>query len=490
MIRHRHRNFLFLLVCGFLLFAAVPIRAAAPLGDLTGPWVLFADDHAVAEKEKVTRTYHAFEKYAGNPLLTADQPWEGDTVYVYGTVLPAETGGGYRMWYHAWADREYRMLYATSADGLHWEKPDLGLVEYEGSTKNNILFRHTHENHSPQVLFTPWDPDPARRYKFIYYEYGRTPPDFTVSGYYGMASPDGIHWTDVNGGKPILEDHGDVGNFNWDPHTKRYVGWPKKFDEVRGFRRRSLGFSATTDFEHWPESKLVLVPDEFDDRWVTADSPEDAHTDFYGMSAFAYESMYIGFLWVFPITDGKKDGPIFVELATSHDGERWTRQEEPRTPILPLGAEGTWDDGMIFTPNHPLVEDGAITLYYGGFDVTHGVRGGHAAIGRATLRKDGFASLNAGAEEGTVTTKPLKDATGTLSVNYRARGGWLMAEILDENGVVVQGYSRDECTPLTGDSVAASLAWGGRNQLPDTDGPLHIRFILRDASLYSFKVSQ
>lgn len=459
-------------------------------GDLTGPWKLFADDRHVAEREHVTRTYHAFEKHPDNPLLLADQPWEGSTVYLYGTVLPEESGKGYRMWYHAWAEGEYRMLYATSTDGLQWEKPALGQVDYQDSKANNILFHHTKENHSPQVLYTPWDPDPARRYKFIYYEYGRTPPQFTVSGYRGLTSPDGIHWTDVKDTQPILVDYGDVGNFNWDALQNRYVGWPKKFDEVRGYRRRSVGFSATTDFENWPESKLVLVPDEYDDRWVTAESAEGAHTDFYGLSAFAYESMYLGFLWVFPITNGKNDGPIFVELVTSHDGEHWTRQEAPRTPILPLGPEGAWDDGMVFTPNHPLVEGDTIKLYYGGFDVTHGAQGGNAAIGLATLRKDGFASLDAHSEEGAITTTPIDGPGGVLSVNYRAKGGWLKAEVLDAKGDVVPGYERDACTPLTGDEVIAKVSWGDRKELPETGGPLQVRFTLRNAALYSFKTDE
>ncbi len=483
------RTVLLLPICFAFLALTPSAFSAEHLGDLTGPWKLFVDDHFVANKENVNRVYHDFEKHQDNPLLSADKPWEGSTAYIYGTVLPSEDGDGYRMWYHSWANREYRMLYATSQDGLHWDKPELGLVDYEGSTKNNILFRHTHENHSPQVIHTPWEKDPAQRYKFIYYEYGRTPPDFTTSGYYGMTSPDGIHWKNAKHMTPLFTDHGDVGNFVWDSLQKRYIAWPKKFDEVRGFRRRSLGFTETTDFENWPATKLVLVPDEFDDRWVTAESAENAHTDFYGMSGFAYESMYIGFLWVFPITNGKNDGPIFVELVTSHDGEHWARQEKPRPPILPLGAEGTWDDGMVFTPNHPLVEDGVIKLYYGGFDITHSAGSGNSAIGLATLRKDGFASLDAGAEEGSITTKPIPGATGKLVVNYAAPTGSLIAEILDESGTVLPGYSRDECTPLTGDSLAATISWGRRDQLPKTDTPIHIRFILHDTALYSFQIN-
>lgn len=459
------------------------------LADLTGPWILFVDDHAVAQKENVQRVYHAFTKCDQNPIMAADKPWEGSTSYLYGTVLPAENGDGYRMWYHSWAQNTYRMLYATSQDGLKWEKPALELVAYNGSRQNNILFQRTHENHSPQVIHTPWETDPAKRYKFVYYEYGRTPTRFTTSGYFGLTSPDGIHWVDAKQGQALLRDHGDVGNFGWDPLRRRYFGTPKIFDVIRGYRRRCIGFSQTSDFENWPATKLALAPDEFDDRWVTSDSHNDAHTDFYGMSGFAYESMYIGFLWVFPIIDGKNDGPIFVELVTSHDGEHWTRQEKPRPPILPLGRAGSWDGGMVFTPNHPLVEDELIKLYYGGFDVTHGSGGGNAAIGLATLRKDGFASLDAGPQEGTVTTKPFTSESGTLTVNYQADTGSLRAEILRDDGSVVPGYSRKDCSVLTGDEIEGKVNWGTVDQLPKTDEPIQIRIILRNAAVFSYRIT-
>jgi len=464
------------------------VQDTAQLGDLTGPWLLFVDDHFIDSRENITRSYHAFEKHPANPLMPADKPWEGNIVYLYGSVLPTEDGEGYRMWYHCWADNEYRMLYATSPDGIHWEKPELGLVEYKGSKQNNILFRHTCENHNPQVIYTPWETDPMRRYKLIYFEYGRTPPKYTITGYRGMISPDGVHWQEVKDTPILLDSPGDVGNFVWDPHTEHYIGWPKKFADVRGFHRRCVGFSATKDFETWPASELVLTPDEFDDRWVNSESVEGAHTDFYGLCGFAYESMYIGFLWMFPITDGKNDGPIFVELVTSHDGVHWARQEEPRPPMLPLGPEGAWDDGMLFTPNHPLVEQGLIKLYYGGFDSTHGKDGGNAAVGLATLRKDGFASLDAGEEEGTVTTKPLAGATDSLAVNYRAENGWLKVELLDEQGKVLPGYGREDCVALKSDSVNAPVSWRGTSKLPKPGKPLRIRFILCNAELYSFNV--
>jgi hypothetical protein len=470
---------------GFAILAVARVTPAEParqLGDLSGPWQLFVDDYLVAEKTHVVRTYHPFQKRAGNPVLVADKPWEGTMAYLYGTVLPREDGPGYRMWYHSWAEGEYRKLYAVSADGLKWEKPDLGIVTYKGSTKNNLLFRRTHEDHTPQVIHTPWEADPQRRYKLINYDYGRTPPKNTVSGYYGALSPDGIHWTDVPQ-NPVLRDPGDVGCFVWDQHTKRYLGYPKKFTDVRGFRRRCVGFSETTTFESWPESRMVLIPDEYDDRWV---SKPGQHTDFYGLSGFAYESMYIGFLWIFRITDGNNDGPIFVELVSSHDGVDWIREEEPRTPILPLGPTGSWDGGMVFTPNHPLVESDTIKLYYGGINVTHGAGKEAGAIGLATLRKDGFASLDAGGAAGTITTKRLLGAAGPLRVNYKAAGGSLKVEVLDENGKALPGFSRDDCEPLNGDSVDQVVRWKGSSEVPRQTGPVRFRFVLQNAAIYSF----
>src|SRR5580765_6440715 len=104
------------------LISAQAIAQAKSLGDLTGPWQLMVDDSLIAGKVDVVRTYHPFQKNAGNPLLVADKPWEGSLAYLYGTILPNETGGGYRMWYHSY-NGEYHILYATSADGLSWVKP-------------------------------------------------------------------------------------------------------------------------------------------------------------------------------------------------------------------------------------------------------------------------------------------------------------------------------------------------------------------------------
>ena len=466
-------------------------RAAASVDDLTGPWQLLVDDYPVLSMTNLVRTYHPFQKYAGNPVLVAEFPWE-DLVYLYGTVLPNETRTGYRMWYHTLrpddANNDGSLeLYATSTDGIHWTKPILNLRSWHGSTSNNMYFTRATAGGITSVMQTPGDPDPAQLYKFMNYDSG---------GFCGAWSADGIHVTDAPN-NPVFTGGSDVGQFSWDPHSQLYRGYVKNsWYDWNGLRRRAVALTTTTNIASWPRESLILWPDAFDDRWIIPGSVQRTH--FYGLSAFPYESMYIGFLWIFRATEldgempGYLIGPCFVELVSSHDGVRWTRQEGDRTPILPLGPAGSWDDGMVFTARAPIVEGDTIKLWYGGFDQVHGMslKITTGSIGLATLRKDGFASLDAGATTGSILTKPLTGASGALQVNYRAVGGSLRVEVLDENYGVIPGYVQADCVALTGDGVTQTVTWATHATLPAGASTLHLRFLLQNASLYSFMAGQ
>jgi hypothetical protein len=280
--------------------------------------------------------------------------------------------------------------------------------------------------------------------------------------------------------------------------------------ETGGLRRRSVGLTTTTDFALWPTTtpEVVLEPDEIDDAWASAAGldPALARTHFYGVSVFPYESLFVGLLWIFRSQDppgcthdcepytGYIFGKIHVELATSRDGASWTRAEgdaqSGRPALLELGADGAWDSMMLFTANHPLLEGDELRLWYGGCDEDHGrvgADGGRGSVGLATLRKDGFCSLDAEASEGTVTTKPLAGLGGSLEVNYRAAsGGSLRVELQDADGVAIAGYGADDCTPLTGDDTAATVRWGAATTLPASPCEIRLAFVLQNASLYSF----
>jgi hypothetical protein len=180
------------------------------------------------------------------------------------------------------------------------------------------------------------------------------------------------------------------------------------------------------------------------------------------------------------------DERIWPELVHSPDGVRWSRVPSPRRAVLPLGGDGSWDDGMIFTANQPVARDGQIYLYYGGFDGPHNAKNAHAGVGLATMRRDGFASLTAGVEEAAITTAPLQGASGELLVNVDLQGGELRAELLDAAGVALPGYEKRNAAPVRCNHTSQALRWNGKSALPATD--FRVRFWLRRGALYSFYV--
>ena len=96
---------------------------------------LLLDDRLIARSESLTRTIHRPEMYEGNPVLTYDRPWEYECILLWGTVLFDDEEGLYKMWYQTWGKLaptriSTQVCYATSKDGLAWDKPELGLLYF------------------------------------------------------------------------------------------------------------------------------------------------------------------------------------------------------------------------------------------------------------------------------------------------------------------------------------------------------------------------
>ena len=139
------------------------------------------------------------------------------------------------------------------------------------------------------------------------------------------------------------------------------------------------------------------------------------------------------------------DGTIDTSLATSRDGIEWERVLDRQT-FLSLGKEGGWEDGMVRIAQNFIVVGDEIYLYYGGVQGAHMDRKFAAAerrhqpmLGLATLRRDGFVSVEAGDEEGFLLTQPLVIAGNELHLNAECRGG-LRVEVTDDAGVPLEGY--------------------------------------------------
>lgn len=498
-----------LIAFGMMALAAVAVSSAAAdsqapviaLGDLP---LLFVDDSGIAKRESVVRTIHAAKTHDA-PVIQADRKWEGDRVYIYGAVLRDEKSGEFRMWYNTAPVREGGpdragkvpglrrngadlVLYATSKDGLKWTKPSLGQYAYDGDANNNIVF----DVHSPSVIFDAREKDPAKRYKML----GAEKPGNYVAAY----SADGLKWTNYPK-NPVLQ-HSDTITFTQDPRTGAYMAYHKRPATVRGFPRRVVWLSTSTDMQDWSEPQLVFGADEIDDRWVT-NAVE--RTEVYNMSVFPHASGFLGLPTIFrvirqlersQVAPGQSplDGPIDVELATSLDGRKWERTSR-RTIVIPRGAPGTFDGGALLgVASNPVNTKDETWVYYTALTTGHGAPIGpkKISIGRADWRRNGFASLDAGPDGGRVETRPLRFASPTLTVNADASRGRVRVALLEEDGRPIAGYTLDDSTPLTANATQFAAVWrgqSGQKGVP-TDRPVRVVIEMTSARLYSLEGSQ
>ena len=444
---------------------------------------IFVDDLMISRREGVVRKVHSCRKLA-QPVLAAEADWEVGAddrrLYVYGTVLRDPERGGFCMWYMRFPNR---VLYATSDDGIHWERPNLGLVDFQGTKENNILPIRLH---SPSVVVDPDDPDAERRYKML--GYGEV--DGT-RGYCVAHSPDGLRW-ELDDGNPVLEG-GDTCTLSRDPQTGEFLAFHKLTREYRGRRRRLVYLATSGDMLNWSEPRLAMAPDEIDDEQVRAEG--GIASEFYNMSSFPYGGQWLGLVTHFryagkPEESGPgqsgDDGPIDVQLVHSRDGRTWSRCED-RSPVIPNGPHG-YDAGCILgVANSPIVVDDEMWIYYSAITTTHGgyLPKKEISIARAAWRLDGWVSLDAGPEGGMVETVALNPAGTGLSVNADAARGKLRVELLDEEGVVLPGYGVEACEPLREDGVRQALRWKEREELPPAR-PIRLRFLLENARLFSW----
>jgi len=292
---------------------------------------IFVDDQLVAHKAGVVRRAHACKKLA-EPVMRSVEAWERDgddrRIYVYGTVLRDEATGLLRLWYN----RGSRVLLATSSDGIHWERPRLGICEFAGSKENNIVFSPVH---SPSIVYNKNERDLNRRYQMLGYV------GLPNRGYYVAHSPDGLHWESYPK-NPVLPS-GDTCTLAYDAETGEYLAFHKRTRENRGEKRRLVYLATSRDMQNWSEPELVMAPDEIDDAQVRSEGGQFAQ--FYNMSAFPYAGQFLGFVTHFrfsgpPDRKGRlqspHDGPIDAQLVHSRDGRKWRRCED-RSPVIPNG---------------------------------------------------------------------------------------------------------------------------------------------------------
>ena len=435
------------------------------------------DDLLVARSEGVAVTPATIRKHPGNPVLVHDKPWEQGMLN-YTCVLHDVDEGVYKMWYQMVSSstegpRYSACHYAVSQDGLHWEKPAVGLVAHDGSTENNILFVESENvNGTPSywVIKDYADPDPARRYKMMRHSW-----DFQGRAAQMGWSADGVRWTFSEfGNLPGSIDSQNV--FFWDRQAGRYAGYFRS--HVGGLR--SVARATSPDLFHWSRLTTIHSPDEND--------PPTWHLYTPGiwklaMARQAYVMVTTGF--------DEKSHAAYGQLGVSRDGIGWHRFREP---FLSPGGENDWDGGAIYTIASETTIDGRTAVFYHGSNTPAHSREGQRGIGIAFLNPGGFVGRTA-EEEGYLITHPLQiadDRSRFYLLADVAPEGSIAAELLTTDGVVLDGFSRHDSNTIEGQGDALAIRWRGEESLKQhlREGPVRLKLYLENATVYGLRATR
>ncbi len=489
-----------------LLSVAIVPQAMSSLRPIGNERQFFFDDEIVESMENTKRRLNTAVKLADNPVIKRDKPWEGSDTRLSWVIYDHQLGK-FRMRYSSGEFRtagrddkgelivrgegdlpeEKRVICeAFSDDGVNWVKPELGLVEFNGSKANNILpkeacywyiFEDRHET------------DPAKRYKAHVREGSYSGDGMRIYAYH---SADAYHWEKTQE-EPIIDtgtQHGRWGPtvfLGWDPIRKTYAVHMENNYHMHSkyLHRRSIGRVESADGIRWTEPETILV----------ADDRAYPDTEFYHFPVTFYEGWYLGFLWMFSTTNTTHE-PHF---AFSRDGVNYDRTY--REPIIRRGDHGRFDSVSIYA-NKPIIHNGEVLCYYTGTNwrspeqLEKLGKDATAGIGLARLPLDGFVSLEGARPDFSVVTTRSFTFTGSeLVLNMQAAlQQWgaeaceVKVEILDGRHTPVEGYSFDDADMLTTTNINQVVTWNGSADVSALEGkPVRLRISFRNAKLYAFQ---
>jgi hypothetical protein len=479
---------------------------------------LLVDNSCLLRAHGVTRTVNPATKHP-EPVLTTDAPWnQDDERFSYANIIYDPAEKLFRMWYFVWraghsgpgviVSGGNKLAYATSTDGIHWERPELGLVEVNGSTRNNYLIPEM-GIYGGTLIEDPSDP-PPRRYKMIFGLLGREPDWAGFHIPLSLAySADGLRWERPHHVNPVLRGISDGElTLHYDPDRRVYQLFTRRVPNLP----RDISLYESFDLVNWEDRGRVLVPDEHD-------RPE--MYNFYNMAPFRYEGLTLGMLnaqYTDPVSETYESyhrapgspedirGHVDIQLAYSHDGREWLRPRD-RSAVIACGRPGERDFGGVYPSKCPVVLNGDTFIYYTASRLLHCwwhewekaiPENDVCCLMLAKMPEDHWVSLDAGDAEGCLVTKPGPFPGLRMLVNADAAGGSIEAEIVNPYGQPVAGFNRADCIPVTANGKDQELRWKGMEGwntekylelITKTHlGGLMARFYLRNAKLYSFTV--
>ena len=457
---------------------------------------LFIDGHLIERLDNARLTAHE-PRYEGKVVMF-DKPWEGKFSF-YSTVI--KDGATYRLYYRGLPKAEHdtgweNLCYAESDDGIHWRKPNLGVLEVKGVKKNNVIITNSEpgtHSFSPFLDAKPGVPD-AQRFKALGLQ--RTPgnQDWCLAAF---VSADGKHWTRFREEPVILNDtdHFAFDSQNvafWSQSEEKYIAYFRTWKD--GIRRISR---ATSDnFIRWSSSQLM--------EYRRNGEPAPIHHLYINQTHPYFRAPHIYIATAARFMPGRR---VLTDAEAKAIGVNPNYFRDTSDSVLMTSRGGAIYDctfmnalirpgigarNWVSRTNYAalnVVQTGPteMSIY-----VNRDYAQSTAHLARYSLRLDGFGSARGPYEGGEVITKPLRFKGGRLSINYStSAAGSVRIEIQDEAGNALPGYALADCREIIGDEIERAAAWKNGNDVGNLAGkPVRLRFVLRDADLYAFRFAE
>jgi hypothetical protein len=478
---------------------------------------LFAfDDVSIPFRQNLYLQMHSGQKHPGNPVLKRGAPGTPDDYRAQYLGSVVRDDGKFKMWYVA-ADAEaikalgrggssvkgWRIAYAESADGIHWTKPNLGLVDYHGNRNNNLVSVSPPEVMGWHiiVIHEPDDPDASKRFKAMLMT--RWANSSTSIPLY---SGDGLHWRMAVPAK--LNDY---------VVPAEGMVLPKEFFEQGGLFRwqgmyyvtgqqiypaawlpdgkpcgRVMSIFRSPDFVHWSGTKSLAYV-RYGYRSTMVQEGEEMHEP---ASIWQRGNVLLGAFGLFHGAPKAKKHPMDLGFLVSNDGIHF-REPQPDFAFIPRGGKGTWESDAILQGNGFENVGDQTYFWYGGWDNDVTLPDVHAEIGLITLRRDGFGSLSPmkfPAMEGKFSKFKNRSATMgdppafvscPIRVNGMARillnveglspDARLRVELLDNIETPLVGYSGESAIPLQAPGLDLKISWKNHDWISDLPSPFKIK---------------
>jgi hypothetical protein len=497
---------------------------------------LFLDNVLLEATPGVSRRLHPARKHPLNPVVRCDRWCDGGYMEPY-TTMYDEQERLFKMWARAGSDaaagyvggNAAYMLYFTSTDGVHWEKPDLGVIDVAGRRDHNIVFNSdmvlespTALSYGPDTFVVPSTPMTPQGNKAFFWGVNRHPcPRDAAENYVALAivqdhrrgahivtSSDGIHWSCA--AAPFWQTPHDVASTGddclmhliFDDAKDKWVIYRRIVPEFsermvadesdrnrspEDRYNRSYAYAESHDLKEWTNHRFILAMD--------ADDPAD--TELYQFACHKFGPTYVGYMSIFYL---RRPQPIDIHLATSRDGVHFTRVCRG-TPFIPHGPLDYYDYmAMACSQPRPIVVNDTIYIYYAGLNFPHDAAPSDDAdlqtggVALATLKRDRFASLETGIPDAApcrVITRPFIVRHPRLYLNAATwQQGAIRVEALTRDWRPITGFTEAEARDIRGDALDHPVRWSNQADLSPLLGQeVRLKFHMTRARLHAMTLS-